>query len=262
MKKDNMTLPTELRSAVTAIKQAILKSQYRAAKTVNREQLSLYFGIGRYISEHTRQGYWGTGAIERISEQLQKELPGLRGFSGANLKFMRQFYESWEDLITRQKGNDSKSIAAATDLKNTDSIDVQILLPVKRLPTAIDFAWDEFVGISFSHHMEILHKVAEIDERLFYIHQTFLTRNPQTKHDIIEAVVEAGKKRVRPAAMTTATTLIALLPVLSSTGKGADVMVPMSIPTFGGMLIQTMTMFVVPVLQCWWRENALKKKQS
>lgn len=94
-----------------------------------------------------------------------------------------------------------------------------------------------------------------------YIHQTFLKRQPQTKHDIIEAVVEAGKKRVRPAAMTTATTLIALLPVLSSTGKGADVMVPMSIPTFGGMLIQTMTMFVVPVLQCWWRENALKKKQ-
>lgn len=95
-----------------------------------------------------------------------------------------------------------------------------------------------------------------------YIHQTFLARNPQTKTDIIEAVVAAGKKRVRPAAMTTATTLIALLPVLSSTGKGADVMVPMSIPTFGGMMIQTMTMFVVPVLQCWWRENALKKKQS
>ena len=62
--------------------------------------------------------------------------------------------------------------------------------------------------------------------------------------------------------MTTATTLIALLPVLSSTGKGADVMVPMSIPTFGGMMIQTMTMFVVPVLQCWWRENAIKKKES
>ena len=95
-----------------------------------------------------------------------------------------------------------------------------------------------------------------------YIHQTFLKRQPQTKHEIIEAVVEAGKKRVRPAAMTTATTLIALLPVLSSTGKGADVMVPMSIPTFGGMLIQTMTMFVVPVLQCWWRESKLKTKQS
>lgn len=95
-----------------------------------------------------------------------------------------------------------------------------------------------------------------------YIHQTFQRRQPQTRHEIIEAVVEAGKKRVRPAAMTTATTLIALLPVLSSTGKGADVMVPMSIPTFGGMLIQTMTMFVVPVLQCWWRESKIKTKAS
>jgi len=94
-----------------------------------------------------------------------------------------------------------------------------------------------------------------------YIHQTFLERRPQTKHDIIEAVVYAGKKRVRPAAMTTATTLIALLPVLSSTGKGADVMVPMSIPTFGGMMIQTMTMFVVPVLQCWWRERLIVKSE-
>ena len=93
-----------------------------------------------------------------------------------------------------------------------------------------------------------------------YIHQTFKEHNPQTHEGIIEAVVVAGKKRVRPAAMTTATTLIALLPVLSSTGKGADIMVPMSIPTFGGMTIQVMTMFVVPVLQCWWRDNALKKK--
>lgn len=92
-----------------------------------------------------------------------------------------------------------------------------------------------------------------------YIHQTFLHDRPQTREAIKEAVVKAGRKRVRPAAMTTATTLIALLPVLSSTGKGADIMVPMSIPTFGGMLIQTMTMFVVPVFQCWWRESALAK---
>lgn len=88
-----------------------------------------------------------------------------------------------------------------------------------------------------------------------YIHQVFQQRQPRTKDDIREAVVEAGLKRVRPAAMTTATTLIALLPVLTSTGKGADVMIPMAIPTFGGMLIQSMTMFVVPVLQCWWREQ-------
>lgn len=95
-----------------------------------------------------------------------------------------------------------------------------------------------------------------------YIHQTFLQQNPTTKEAIREAVVTAGLKRVRPAAMTTATTLIALLPVLTSTGKGADIMVPMAIPTFGGMLIQSMTMFVVPVLQCWWRESAIKKEQK
>lgn len=92
-----------------------------------------------------------------------------------------------------------------------------------------------------------------------YIHQTFQHLQPQTRHDVVEAVVIAGKKRVRAACMTTATTLIALLPVLSSTGKGSDIMVPMSIPTFGGMLIQTMTMFVVPVLQCWWREAKLRE---
>ena len=95
-----------------------------------------------------------------------------------------------------------------------------------------------------------------------YIHQVFEEENPQTKQEIIETVVKAGLKRIRPAAMTTASTLIALLPVLSSTGKGADIMVPMAIPTFGGMLIQTMTMLVVPVLQCWWRESVLKKEQK
>jgi Cu(I)/Ag(I) efflux system membrane protein CusA/SilA len=91
-----------------------------------------------------------------------------------------------------------------------------------------------------------------------YIHDIFATQHPQTKAEIREAVVHAGLKRVRPAAMTTATTLIALLPVLTSTGKGADIMIPMAIPTFGGMLIQSMTMFVVPVLQCWWRESKVK----
>jgi Cu(I)/Ag(I) efflux system membrane protein CusA/SilA len=91
-----------------------------------------------------------------------------------------------------------------------------------------------------------------------YIHDTFLKRNPCTKEEIREAVVSAGLKRVRPAAMTTATALIALLPVLTSTGKGADIMIPMAIPTFGGMLIQSMTMFIVPVLQCWWRELRVK----
>jgi Cu(I)/Ag(I) efflux system membrane protein CusA/SilA len=92
-----------------------------------------------------------------------------------------------------------------------------------------------------------------------YIHQVFEERKPHTVKEVREAVLEAGKKRVRPAMMTAAVIIIALLPVLTSTGKGADVMVPIAIPTFGGMVIQLMTMYVVPVLQSMWRERAVKK---
>lgn len=83
------------KSIIDTIKTAILEAQYKAAKAVNAVQLSLYFSIGKYVSEHTRKGYWGTGALEYISEQLQRELPGLRGFSASNLKQMRGFYEEW-----------------------------------------------------------------------------------------------------------------------------------------------------------------------
>ena len=93
-----------------------------------------------------------------------------------------------------------------------------------------------------------------------YIHQVFEELKPTNVHDVREAVVTAGKKRVRPAMMTAAVAIIALLPVLTSTGKGADIMVPMAIPTFGGMIIQIMTMFVVPVLQSIWREGEIKRK--
>jgi len=95
-----------------------------------------------------------------------------------------------------------------------------------------------------------------------FIHDTFLERNPQTVAEIREAVVYAGLRRVRPASMTTAVTLIALLPILTSTGRGSDIMIPMAIPTFGGMLIQSMTIFVVPVLQSMWRENVIKKEKK
>jgi len=95
-----------------------------------------------------------------------------------------------------------------------------------------------------------------------YIHQVFENMKPKTVHDVREAVVMAGKKRVRPAMMTTAVAVIALLPVLSSTGKGADIMVPMAIPTFGGMVIQVMTVFVVPLFQAMWREREVTHKNK
>lgn len=168
--KDKLTLTTELRSAVTAIKEAILHSQYRAAKMVNREQLSLYFGIGHYISEHSRKGYWGTGAIASISEQLQRELPGLRGFSAANIKKMRIFYEQWQFIDNRSP--------LANDLDHNDKveIDVNALIEINRSPLANDLRYDEFLSISFTHHYEILAKTESIQERIFYIHQAYINK--------------------------------------------------------------------------------------
>ncbi len=95
-----------------------------------------------------------------------------------------------------------------------------------------------------------------------YIHQVFEKQKPTTIQGVRDTVLEAGKKRVRPAMMTAAVAIIALLPVLSSTGKGSDIMVPMAIPTFGGMTIQIMTMFVVPVLQAIWREKLIKNQNK
>lgn len=93
-----------------------------------------------------------------------------------------------------------------------------------------------------------------------YIKQLMERNAPSSVQELRELILEAGSKRVRPAMMTTATTLIALLPVLTSTGKGSDIMVPMAIPLFGGMAIEVITMFVVPVLYSMWQERVLKRK--
>ncbi len=92
-----------------------------------------------------------------------------------------------------------------------------------------------------------------------YIKQLLDEKKPESIAEIREKIMLAGKKRVRPAIMTTATTLIALLPVLTSTGKGSDIMIPMAIPIFGGMVIATLTIFIVPVLYALWQEARLKK---
>ncbi len=92
-----------------------------------------------------------------------------------------------------------------------------------------------------------------------YLTQTFRKNKPATLMDIRASVVEAGEKRIRPCLMTTATTLLALLPVLTSTGRGSDIMIPMAIPSFGGMLIALITLLVVPVLYSWRAEFQLNK---
>ena len=92
----------EYDDSVRIIKEAILRSQYDAACAVNEKQLVLYFGIGKYVSLNSRKGFWGKGAIDTISGKLQRELPGLRGFSARNLRYMRAFYEEWSMLDATQ----------------------------------------------------------------------------------------------------------------------------------------------------------------
>ena len=168
----------DIRSAVKAIKTAILHSQYRAAKIVNREQLSLYFGIGRFVSENSRKGFWGTGAIERISEQLQKELPGLRGFGARNLKNMRFFYEEWEPLLNSAAVAGELPIVPDHPLAvgDLEIVDYSLLTPSIRQPMAAKLEFEEFMSIGFTHHIEIMSKTKDLDERLFYIHQTYINQ--------------------------------------------------------------------------------------
>ena len=92
-----------------------------------------------------------------------------------------------------------------------------------------------------------------------YLTQTFDRNKPDSLISVRDSVVEAGEKRIRPCLMTTATTILALLPVLTSTGRGSDIMIPMAIPSFGGMLIALITLFVVPVLYSWKAEFQLKR---
>jgi Cu(I)/Ag(I) efflux system membrane protein CusA/SilA len=93
-----------------------------------------------------------------------------------------------------------------------------------------------------------------------YLNQVFKERRPDTIAEIREATVFAGTRRIRPALMTVATTILALIPVLTSTGRGADIMVPMAIPSFGGMTVVIITVFTVPVLYCALEERRLKQQ--
>jgi len=98
-----------------------------------------------------------------------------------------------------------------------------------------------------------------------YLHQTFREQQPQTVAAIRAAALEAGVRRIRPCLMTAATTILALVPVLTASGRGADIMVPMAIPTFGGMIAVVLTVQIVPVLYCAWEELKLRfvaSKQS
>ena len=191
---ENNNSPIPLSQAVEAIKTAILQGQYEALKDVNRVQLAVYFAIGKFLSGNTRKGVWGTGALKKISEQLRKELPGLRGYSETNLKNMRLFYDHWQMLdsnssvatdelisaIPIEENNNSsvvtdefalvKSSVTTDDLQIIDNqIDIYHTLAI---PNIAEFPIEDFFKVPFSHHVEIFTKVEDITSRYYYIHRT------------------------------------------------------------------------------------------
>ena len=164
-KTDNQ-ISVNVKQAVNTIKSAILQSQSRAVKMISGTQLSLYFGVGLYVSANSRKGTWGTNAINEISELLRKEMPGLRGFSAQNIRNMRQFAEFWQQYLIHSP------LASKIDINELQSEIVCDRFSLKKWsPLASEINREEFLGISFSHHMEILHKTNNIDEVLFCIHE-------------------------------------------------------------------------------------------
>ena len=169
----------ELRQAVADIKAAILEGQYEACKGVNRIQLAVYFGIGKYVSQHTRKGVWGTGALEAISDQLRRELPGLRGYSATALRNMRKFYENWIILdpnsaiaIAELQNTENQQIAnsaiAIAELNDEQGIDIYHTM---QIPDMKDFPVEDFFRLPFTHHVRIIEGCKELAERYYYIHR-------------------------------------------------------------------------------------------
>lgn len=184
--KDNkidVQVATDVKQAVSIIKSAILQSQSRAVKMISGTQLSLYFGVGLYVSANSRKGTWGTAAIDEISEQLRRELPGLRGFSAQNIRNMRQFAEFWQPFLIHSP------LASKMDFEDLQNqIECDRFSLTKWSPMASEINRDEFLGLSFSHHMEILHKTKNIDEVLLCIHEAVVHQwDKYTLRNILKA---------------------------------------------------------------------------
>ena len=148
-------MPRDFAAAVKDIKLAILQSRARAAHVSNVEALKLYFYVGGYVSKKTRTAKWGSGAIDALSNRLQVELPGLRGFSAASIKYMRLFFDEWMKWF---------------EIRHLVS-DETSLVPIRHLASD-EISQDDvamFLSVGFTHHREILNKCRGFDERWYYI---------------------------------------------------------------------------------------------
>ncbi len=153
------------KDAVKTIKLAILEGQYYAAKGVNHVQLAVYYGIGRYLSIRTKQQKWGMMVLSKISEQLRKELPGLRGFSVTQMKDMRRFYEEWKQLDA-SRAVATAQMSAADRAVATARIEVASPIYVGDIE---NFPLESFFKVPFTHHTIIINRLKTLQERYYYI---------------------------------------------------------------------------------------------
>ncbi len=123
--------------------------------------LSLYYGIGRYISANSRDGFWGTGAIKTISELLRKELPGLKGFSESSLKNMRMFYEEWSPVLDPSDSSSPISPIMIGEIETTTLLSSKSTITIDEL--------ELFGNLSFTHHVRILNGEKDVNKRWKYI---------------------------------------------------------------------------------------------
>ena len=165
-------MPSDFVSAVNDIKLAILQARAKAARLANAEALKLYFFVGGYISKKTRNAKWGSGAIDALSNQLQVELPGLRGFSAMSMKYMRLFFEAWAGTPEiRQLASAEFHYLPSKEFDDTNN---RQMTSDDFRPTALgELDKDDlaaFFSIGFTHHREIIRFCKGFDERLYYIH--------------------------------------------------------------------------------------------
>ena len=163
---------------ITDLKSSIVQSRYAAARLANKEQLLLYLKTGKMLSERIAAEKWGSKILQQIADDLQRQLPGLRGFSYNSLKNMRQFAAEYATFLNgHQKGPFRQSLTAqlSPSIGQSPTGQLRNVRKAKKNKSMLQAPpaafIEQFFGISFTHHILLLNKCKSAEERIFYIEQ-------------------------------------------------------------------------------------------
>jgi len=160
--KTEAALPTDYAPLLAEIKARVQVARVKASLAANKELLALYWDIGNLILSRQKKEGWGSKVIDRLSVDLQKELPGQQGFSPRNLNYMRAFAEAWPDgLILQQPVAKLGKRLEADELENKSSQDAgrRAVLSILQQPVA---------QLPWGHHTILLTNLDSSADRLWY----------------------------------------------------------------------------------------------